>query len=190
MGPYAVISDIHGNLHALEAVLSRIETMGINDLICLGDIVGYGPYPGRCVDLVVKCCSTVVRGNHDDAVINPEREVEFNGPARTAIAGSSLSSLPLFPCPFVPWPLASPPQPATKTDTESTKSVIALRTNRDFDPIMIISVHSFVSRIGALLPGCPVDSTGNVGGSCVIPCPPPPTRADGSTGSPIHPPTA
>jgi predicted phosphodiesterase len=81
-----VISDIHGNLHALEAVLSRIEGMGINEIICLGDIVGYGPYPGRCVDLVVKCCSTVVRGNHDDAVINPEREMEFNGPARTAIA--------------------------------------------------------------------------------------------------------
>jgi predicted phosphodiesterase len=86
MGRYAVISDIHGNLHALEAVLSRIDEMGILDLICLGDIVGYGPFPGRCVDLVVKCCSTVVRGNHDDAVINPEREAEFNGPARTAIA--------------------------------------------------------------------------------------------------------
>ena len=85
MGRYAVISDIHGNLHALEAVLSRIESMGISELICLGDIVGYGPFPGRCVDLVVKCCSTVVRGNHDDAVINPEREAEFNGPARTAI---------------------------------------------------------------------------------------------------------
>jgi predicted phosphodiesterase len=86
MGRYAVISDIHGNLHALEAVLSRIEAMGINDLICLGDIVGYGPFPARCVDLVVKCCSMVVRGNHEDAVINPEREAEFNGPARAAIA--------------------------------------------------------------------------------------------------------
>ncbi|MHC4827893.1 MAG: metallophosphoesterase family protein, partial [Planctomycetota bacterium] len=51
MSRYAVISDIHGNLHALEAVLSRIETMGINELICLGDIVGYGPFPARCVDL-------------------------------------------------------------------------------------------------------------------------------------------
>ncbi len=82
---YAVISDIHGNLQALEAVLSRIEAMGMSELICLGDIVGYGPDPARCVDLVIKCCSTVVRGNHDDAVINPEREAEFNGPARAAI---------------------------------------------------------------------------------------------------------
>jgi predicted phosphodiesterase len=85
MGRYAVISDIHGNLHALEAVLERIADMDVSGVACLGDIVGYGPFPARCVDLVIKCCSWVVRGNHDDAVINPERELEFNGPARTAI---------------------------------------------------------------------------------------------------------
>ncbi|MHC4220345.1 MAG: metallophosphoesterase family protein [Planctomycetota bacterium] len=86
MSRYAIVSDIHGNLHALEAVLMRIDTMGISELICLGDIVGYGPFPARCVDLVVKCCSAIVRGNHEEAVINPEREMEFNGPARAAIA--------------------------------------------------------------------------------------------------------
>ena len=43
MGRFAVISDIHGNLHALEAVLARIHKLGIGDIICLGDIVGYGP---------------------------------------------------------------------------------------------------------------------------------------------------
>jgi predicted phosphodiesterase len=83
---YAVISDIHGNIHALEAVLGEIDRLGLGEVICLGDIVGYGPFPGRCVDLVVKCCSMIVRGNHDDAVINPQRLVEFNGPARAAIA--------------------------------------------------------------------------------------------------------
>jgi predicted phosphodiesterase len=86
MGRYAIISDIHGNLHALEAVLSRIEALDVSGLVCLGDIVGYGPFPARCVDLVIKCCSFIVRGNHEEAVINPERELEFNGPARTAIA--------------------------------------------------------------------------------------------------------
>jgi predicted phosphodiesterase len=86
MSRYAIISDIHGNLHALESVLLEIETMGIAGILCLGDIVGYGPFPGRCIDLVVKCCATAVRGNHDDAVLNPEREAEFNGPAREAVA--------------------------------------------------------------------------------------------------------
>lgn len=85
MGRYAVISDIHGNLHALEQVLSEIHRLGIDDVICLGDIVGYGPFPDRCLDLVIRCCSTIVRGNHDDAVINPETLVDFNGPAREAI---------------------------------------------------------------------------------------------------------
>jgi predicted phosphodiesterase len=82
---YAVISDIHGNIHALEAVLGEIDRLGLGEIICLGDIVGYGPFPERCVDMVVKCCSIIVRGNHDDAVINPQRLVEFNGPARAAI---------------------------------------------------------------------------------------------------------
>ena len=85
MGRFAIISDIHGNLHALEAVLAQIDRMELGEIICLGDIVGYGPYPDRCLDLVVKCCSTIVRGNHDDAVINPESLVDFNGPAREAI---------------------------------------------------------------------------------------------------------
>lgn len=88
MRRYAVISDIHGNLHALEAVLAEIARMGISKIICLGDVVGYGPFPDRCIDLVIKCCSTAIRGNHDDAVINPQLEEEFNGPAKEAIAWS------------------------------------------------------------------------------------------------------
>ena len=84
----AVISDIHGNRHALEAVLAEINRMELAEIICLGDIVGYGPFPDRCIDLVKKCCSTIVRGNHDDAVINPECEAQFNGVAREAIAWS------------------------------------------------------------------------------------------------------
>lgn len=85
MSRYAVISDVHGNLHALEAVLSRIAEFQVDEVLCLGDIVGYGPYPDKCLDLVIRCCSTAIRGNHDDAVINPERVIEFNGPARDAI---------------------------------------------------------------------------------------------------------
>ena len=85
MSRFAVISDIHGNLHALQAVLARINQLDVDDIICLGDIVGYGPLPDRCIDLVMRCCCLTVRGNHDEAVINPKRELEFNGAARQAV---------------------------------------------------------------------------------------------------------
>ncbi len=80
-------------------------------------------------------------------------------PARTAMAGSSFSPSPFSPFPFVPWPLASPPQPVMPTEMEMAKSAVALRTNRDLGLTWIISVHSFISRIGPNPFGCPVDTT-------------------------------
>lgn len=85
MSRYAIISDIHGNIHALESVLESLGEMNVDEVICLGDIVGYGPAPHSCVDLVVRCCSISVRGNHDDAVIDLELASQFNGAARQAI---------------------------------------------------------------------------------------------------------
>ena len=61
----ALISDIHGNLDALNAVLEDIKDQGISNIWCLGDIVGYGAEPLRCVDAVRERCSQVVTGNHD-----------------------------------------------------------------------------------------------------------------------------
>jgi diadenosine tetraphosphatase ApaH/serine/threonine PP2A family protein phosphatase len=85
MSRYGVISDVHGNLHALQAVLIRMGELDIDELICLGDIVGYGPFPGSCVDLVHKHCSIIIQGNHDEAVVDPFCASAFNGPAREAI---------------------------------------------------------------------------------------------------------
>lgn len=85
MSRFAVISDIHGNLHALHAVLSRIDRLGVDDIICLGDIVGYGPHPAACLDLVLSRCGAIVRGNHDDAVMEHANLWGFNGAARAAI---------------------------------------------------------------------------------------------------------
>ena len=45
---YAIVSDIHGNYNAWAAVLEDIRDIGVDRIICLGDIVGYGPEPGRC----------------------------------------------------------------------------------------------------------------------------------------------
>jgi predicted phosphodiesterase len=85
MAKYAVISDIHGNLHALRAVFARLSRLDVQGVICLGDIVGYGPHPEECVDMVVRYCTTIISGNHDQAVIDPDTANMFNGAAREAV---------------------------------------------------------------------------------------------------------
>lgn len=78
----AIISDIHGNLEAAEAVLADVKSQGISDVYCLGDIIGYGPNPRECIDLVMQCKATVL-GNHDQgAMYDPEG---FNSGAERAI---------------------------------------------------------------------------------------------------------
>lgn len=67
--PTAVISDIHANAEALRAVLADIDAKGIDRVICLGDVIGYGPEPLECVDLVVERCQWSLMGNHDFAVL-------------------------------------------------------------------------------------------------------------------------
>lgn len=66
--PFAIISDIHANRPALEAVLEDIDRRNIQKVICLGDIIGYGPDPLDCWHLVRERCSIIIRGNHDQAL--------------------------------------------------------------------------------------------------------------------------
>ena len=78
----ALISDIHGNLEALEAVLADIKQLGITEIYCLGDIIGYGPNPRECIDRVMNCKMSLL-GNHDQgALFDPEG---FNPGAERAI---------------------------------------------------------------------------------------------------------
>lgn len=65
----AVVSDIHGNLHALEAVLQSIEADAPDAVWCLGDLVGYGPRPNRCCALVEDRADLCLVGNHDLGVL-------------------------------------------------------------------------------------------------------------------------
>lgn len=81
-GVKAIISDIHSNLEALQAVLADIKQQGVETVYCLGDVVGYGPNPRECVDLVMSC-PVVILGNHDQgAMFDPEG---FNASAERAI---------------------------------------------------------------------------------------------------------
>jgi hypothetical protein len=61
----AILSDIHGNLEALEAVLADIDALGVRDIYCLGDIVCFGPNPRECIELVRQRCSVCLLGNRD-----------------------------------------------------------------------------------------------------------------------------
>ena len=64
----ALISDIHANLEALQAVLADIQAQGIQEIYCLGDVIGYGPNPCECLDLVIKM-NVCILGNHDQAAM-------------------------------------------------------------------------------------------------------------------------
>jgi len=66
---FAVISDIHSNLEALTTVLTDIEKRGIKIIYCLGDVIGYGPNPQECLDLIIERTKWCVLGNHDYATL-------------------------------------------------------------------------------------------------------------------------
>ena len=72
MNKIGIISDIHGNVQALEAVLTDIKNRGISRIICLGDIAGKGPDSDIAVDMVRENCEIVVKGNWDIFMIDSE----------------------------------------------------------------------------------------------------------------------
>lgn len=81
----ALISDIHGNLEALVAVLRSVEQANVDHIVCLGDVVGYGPDPGPCVELISSVCDAVVHGNHDEASLVEEAPANFNPTAARSL---------------------------------------------------------------------------------------------------------
>lgn len=105
MPKYAVISDIHGNLSALEAVITELNKHNPDQWINLGDVVGYGPSPVECIELMIDIDAISVLGNHDAGVIgrvslnhfrNPNRKlIEITRTMLTSIHFEWLNSLPL-----------------------------------------------------------------------------------------------
>ena len=81
----AVVSDIHGNYHALEAVLAEVLSETPDEIWCLGDVVGYGPDPNRCCEAVERHANLCLAGNHDLAVIGSLTVEDFNGDAAVAV---------------------------------------------------------------------------------------------------------
>lgn len=82
----ALLSDVHGNLPALEAVLADIERAGVDSCWCLGDLVGYGAQPDECVALAAERCDLSLIGNHDLVVIDKLDMEDFSMNAAIAAA--------------------------------------------------------------------------------------------------------
>ena len=81
-----VISDVHANLVALQAVLKASDELKPDAIWCLGDVAGYGPEPQACIELVQEVASFCLAGNHDLAVIGRLPLADFSPDARAAAA--------------------------------------------------------------------------------------------------------
>ncbi len=102
---YVLISDIHGNLEALQATIDRSDKLEPYQMMCLGDVVGYGADPTACLDLIGEHANLILAGNHDLAVAGTIPFKDFNPLARESIEWTRkalskedmdlLSSLPL-----------------------------------------------------------------------------------------------
>jgi predicted phosphodiesterase len=80
----AVISDVHANYHALEAVLEQIDAERVDAVWCLGDVVGYGPLPNECCDVVRERSDVCLVGNHDLVALGRLSVSDFNDEAAAA----------------------------------------------------------------------------------------------------------
>ncbi len=83
MTTFAVISDLHSNMEALAAVFDRIDQLGVHEVVCLGDVVGYGADPGPATRVVMQRCKWTILGNHDWGLFHGLEE--FNPLAREAL---------------------------------------------------------------------------------------------------------
>lgn len=81
---YAILGDVHANWEALSAVLKKLERLDIDAYYCVGDIVGYGPDPGKCLDRLREMGCVMVAGNHDYAAVEKTSIDFFNPEARAS----------------------------------------------------------------------------------------------------------
>ncbi|WP_317931171.1 metallophosphoesterase family protein [Halioxenophilus sp. WMMB6] len=84
-GVIAIIADVHANAPALQAVLEEVDRLGVKKILLLGDIVGYGPHPNECVELIRTRSCLTVQGNHDYAAVSGDVHRGFSKMARWAI---------------------------------------------------------------------------------------------------------
>ena len=82
---YAIIADIHGNLEAFQTVLEDIKSQNVNQIVCLGDVVGYNANPKECLQIVRDLNIPCVKGNHDEYCSSEDALEGFNPHAAEAV---------------------------------------------------------------------------------------------------------
>lgn len=82
---YAIISDLHANIDAVEASLKRIDEMGVDKIVCLGDVVGYNATPNECIEIISERGIQTILGNHDAVACGIEEPWGFNPVALAAV---------------------------------------------------------------------------------------------------------
>lgn len=82
---YALISDLHSNIESLNAVFADLDALGVKEVYCLGDVIGYGPNPRECLELVRAKCGWTILGNHEEGLMNESFGADFNDRARKAL---------------------------------------------------------------------------------------------------------
>jgi diadenosine tetraphosphatase ApaH/serine/threonine PP2A family protein phosphatase len=138
----AIISDIHSNLPAFESVLARIDSLNVDKIHCLGDLVGYGPFPNETIALARNRCELSVKGNHDSGVLGETPIDQFNPYGQAGIRWTVdnitddnltfLRSLPLVASePGITFVHASPGNPSQWTYVLTMRE--ALESFRAFD---------------------------------------------------------
>jgi predicted phosphodiesterase len=90
----AVLADIHANLEALAAVLHDVESNKVSTIVCLGDIVGYGPEPRECLNLIREKATIVVAGNHDLSAATGDMAPDMNPDAMASLRWTAATIRP------------------------------------------------------------------------------------------------
>jgi predicted phosphodiesterase len=83
---YGILADVHGNLPALLAVVARLSAEGVERFLCAGDLVGYGPFPDECVEVIAGLDAVCVAGNHDLIALGRLSDGRCNALARDSLA--------------------------------------------------------------------------------------------------------
>jgi hypothetical protein len=153
---FAVLSDIHGNIDALTAVLSDIEQFPVKGMFCLGDLVGYGPEPASCVQRIMDTSAVTVLGNHEamlliaDKIPDEDWDISIQQPIQLAneqLTKAQKSWLRSTPSPPTSIPLLSPTPRSTSLPSSST----SMNPQR-LKPILQRNRHSSVSTATPMSP--------------------------------------
>lgn len=104
---YGVVTDVHGNLYALQTALEHLRAAGAERLLCLGDVIGYGPHPSECLELLGSFDPTCVAGNHEQMALGRLSSAGSTETARRSLEWTRTQLTPAAQSVLERWPLVT-----------------------------------------------------------------------------------